>query len=308
MELGRKRLHKPSLHTRHYFGGSDPSQRAVFITAFVFFVLYVIFVLFFFVFAFLIALRKNQLAFIDDQIAKRLFSWPKEPSFDALITSFTELGKIDSHSTFLSITWNSIWRTVLSSLLSIGSSMMVCYILVFYKNKLTRFIYNLGIFVSILPLYGSAAASYRLFENLSLLNNPMILITSISLFGGYFFYMYSFYKSLSWEYAEAAFVDGAGHFRVFFQVMLPMALPSASALYVMHFISGWNDYESTLLYMNEYPNLAYAVYAYGEVTKYNANVPAYFAGILVSLLPILVLFLCFQNTIMEKVYLGGLKG
>ncbi len=42
MELERKRLHKPSLHTRHYFGGSDPSQRAVFITAFVLFVLYVI--------------------------------------------------------------------------------------------------------------------------------------------------------------------------------------------------------------------------------------------------------------------------
>lgn len=185
---------------------------------------------------------------------------------------------------------------------------MVCYILVFYRSKFTRFLYNLGILVSILPLYGTTAATIRLYETIGFINNPIALVTSIGLYGGYFFYMYSFYKSISWDYAEAAFVDGASHYRVFFQIMMPMALPSIAALFVMSFIGGWNDYESTILYMKDYPNLAYAVYAMENTATYNNSIPSYFAGVLVSLVPILVLFLFFQNSIMEKVHLGGLKG
>ena len=62
--------------------------------------------------------------------------------------------------------------------------------------------------------------------------------------------------------------------------------------------------------MTDYPNLSYALYAYENETKYNSQLgkPGYFAGLLVAILPILVLFLIFQNTIMEMVYLGGLKG
>jgi ABC-type glycerol-3-phosphate transport system permease component len=90
--------------------------------------------------------------------------------------------------------------------------------------------------------------------------------------------------------------------------MFPMALPSIAALFVMSFISAWNDYESTILYMYNYPNLAYAVYALEAEMEYNNILPSYLAGVLVSLVPILILFLVFQNSIMEKVHLGGLKG
>ena len=71
---------------------------------------------------------------------------------------------------------------------------MVCYVLVFYRSRITKAIYNLGIFVSILPLYGSAGATFRLYQQIGFINNPIALITSIGLFGGYFFYMYSFYS------------------------------------------------------------------------------------------------------------------
>ena len=66
--------------------------------------------------------------------------------------------------------------------------------------------------------------------------------------------------------------------------------------------------ESTILYMSDYPNLAYAMYALEEYAKYQYVIPEYLAGILICLTPILILFLIFQNSIMEKVHLGGLKG
>ncbi len=284
------------------------SQRVVYGLAWVIIAAYTAYVLFFFLFGILIALRENMPAFTQDRINKDLLSIPTNPNFGNFLAAFDELSKINDTDTFWTITWNSIWRTTISSIFSVGSSAMVCYILVFYRSRFTKLLYALGIIVAILPVYGSAGSIYRLYDQLGLINNPVILITSITLYGGNFFYMYAFFKSMSWQYAEAAFIDGASHYQVFGKVMLPMALPSVSALFVMSFISGWNDYESTLLYMNAYPNLSYAVYAYEEVGKYTGNIPAYFAGVLISLLPILALYVIFQNTIMEEVHLGGLKG
>lgn len=286
------------------------SEKVVFGIAFGFFALYTAFILFFFVFAFLIALIGDGDTFTELQYNNmNLFAWPENATFEAFIKSFDVIASINQgRDTFLTITWNSIWRTTTYVFLSILTSSMVCYILVFYRSKMTKFIYNLGIFISILPLYGTTAATIRLYNQIGFINNPFALITSIGLYGGYFFYMYSFYKSLSWDYAEAAFVDGSSHYRVFFQIMLPMALPSVSALFVMSFISAWNDYESTILYMSKYPNLAYAMYAFEEINKYTNVVPQYMAGVLICLSPILILFLIFQNSIMEKVHLGGLKG
>ena len=255
------------------------SRDIVFTVAFILLLLYTVYVLFFFAFAFICAVKTDNAQYTQDKINNRLFGFGGGFNMKNFVT-----------------------------VLSILSSSMVCYVLVFYRSKMTKFIYNLGLFVSILPVYGSAGSTYRLMYNMGLINNPINMIVSISLYGGYFFYMYSFFKSLSWEYAEAAFVDGAGHFGTFFRVMFPMALPSVSALFIMAFISGWNDYESTLLYMNKYPNLAYGVYAFSENQKYVANMPGLFAGVILTLLPVLLLFIIFQNTIMEKVHLGGLKG
>lgn len=284
------------------------SYKITFAIVFVIFVLYAAFILYFFVFAFAIATKTNQATFIDDQIYGRMFSFSIPPNFKNFILAFDEWGKISQHGGYLVMTWNSVWRTVGSVFFSIMSTAMVTYVICFYKNAYTKFLYSLGLFLAILPLYGAGGAAYRLYDRLNLINNPLQLITSIGLFGGNFFFMYSFWKAISWEYAEAAFVDGAGHFWVFFRVMFPMFVPGMMALAVMGFIGGWNEYESTVIYMYKFPTLAYGIYTYEEVSKYNANTPAYFAGVLIALIPSLTLFVIFQNSIMEKVYLGGLKG
>lgn len=284
-------------------------ERIMFIVMFLVFASLAAFILYFFVLALLISLRSNME--YDDAMYyhTNLFSWPKKPTFASFINSFDVLSKeVTNEGNFLTLFWNSTWRTTTYVFLSILTSSMVCYVLVFYRSKFTKFIYDLGILVSILPLFGSSAATLKLYKAINFYNNPIALVTSIGLFGGFFFYMYSFYKSLKWEYAEAALVDGAGHYKTFFKIMLPMVLPSAAILVVMSFIGSWNDYESTILWMDKYPNLAYAVYYAETQGEYSSNFPEYVAAVLVSLIPILTLFLIFQNSIMEKVHLGGLKG
>ncbi|MDY2841208.1 MAG: hypothetical protein SOT08_00820 [Candidatus Borkfalkiaceae bacterium] len=284
------------------------SQKAVFCVAFVIFCVYAAFILFFFVFAFLIAIKENNRAFLEDQIAAKLFSFPAKPTLKHFIEAFTEWTVIDGETSYITMFFNSVWISILGPLISAFTTASVTYVLVFYRTGYTKWLYKLGVFFAILPLYGASGAMYKLVTDIGIIDSPLMFLTNISLFGGNFFYYYAFYKAISWQYAEAAFIDGASHWQVYLKIMLPMLIPSATALYVMSVISTWNDYANIILYWQSFPTLAYGAYAYSEIAKYNANNPAYFAGVLISIVPILVLFACFQNTIMEKVHIGGLKG
>ncbi len=285
------------------------SRTITFTVAFCIFAVYAAYILFFLVYALLLTL-KTRIGFIKDQGVANLFSFPTSPSLESFALAFKNFN-VNGNSFFMML-WHSIWRSLGGTFIGWFACAMVTYILVFYRNKITSFIYYLGFFLSTLPLYGAGPAEYKLFEQIGFINSPLILIQGITLYGGHFFFMYAFWKALSWEYAEAAYVDGAGEYMVFFRIMLPMAIPSMLSLFIMSFIGSWNTYDSTLLYMQNYPNLAYALYDFGFKLESKSSElggkPTYFAGLLLSVTPALALFLIFQNTIMEKVYLGGLKG
>ena len=291
------------------------SRRIVFTVAFIVFILYTAAILIIFLQGFFISVKEygpllKDHGFTYDKRKVNLFSFYPPFAFDNYIKAFSAFAIDDGvvKYTYLDMLWHSIWRTMGASTISWMSTIMVCYILVHYKSKMTEYIYSLGLVISIIPLYGGGPAQYKLLSDLRLVDNPLLLYTNITLFGGHFFYMYAFWKGISWSYAEAAEIDGANDYQIFFKIMLPMLVPSAIVLFVMSFIGGWNDYEGTLLYMKAYPNLAYGAYVFEEIGMRTTGKPIYFAGVFISLIPILVLFLAFQNTIMERVYLGGLKG
>ncbi len=302
------------------------SMKAVFAIAFLILAIYAAYVIVFFLFGFVLSLKDytyyvgegvfapkywdylstKGLLFTLDSHAFRFMNY-----FDAF-TNFTVTGLNGSTINYLQMLWNSLWRTVVMTGVNWFCTVTVCYVLVHYKNKLTKFIYSLGLILSIIPLYGAGAAEYRLFSNdvFPLINSPFIYLSQITLFGTNFFYMYAFWKSISSEYKEAGLIDGASHLGVYLRIMLPMLIPSAISLFIMLFITNWNNYEYTNLYMRDYADLSYGVYVYRETAVYsgNGNWPIYFAGVIMSFLPIVALFIAFQNTIMEKVYIGGLKG
>lgn len=284
------------------------SQRIVFSIAFVIIGIYTLLILYFFVFAFLISVKGSQNDYLDDLLAARLFSFPEHFSLGNYINVIEAWKDIDGKNDYLMMLWNSIWRTFGSTTLTWFSSACVCYVIVHYKSKFTSVIWWVGLLISMIPLYGSGGSTYKLYANIGWINNPISLYGCISLFGGNFFYMCSFWRAISHSYSEAAEIDGANDYQILAYVMFPMVLPAISALYVMAFIAQWNDYAGTAVFMNEYPNLAYGIYAYGEISKYASNTPAFYAGVLMGMVPLVLLFLTCQETIMEKMYLGGLKG
>ena len=113
---------------------------------------------------------------------------------------------------------------------------------------------------------------------------------------------------MSNAYIEAAEIDGASKWKIMFRIMLPQAAGTWGALFVMDFIGCWNDCTTSMVYFPDWPTLATGLFDYEQDMIRNVNMPVYFAGLMIAMVPVLVLFVIFQDTIMEKVNIGGVKG
>ena len=205
--------------------------------------------------------------------------------------------------------YSIIWAVVPSAF-SILVTTMCAYVIARYKFPGRNFLYAFALVIMMIPTMGSLAASYRLYINLGLYNTYFgIFIMYLGGFSSSFLFLYGFFKGLSWTYAEAAFVDGAGHFRTFFTIMLPIAFPAIGAVAVLAAINIWNDYFNVYLFAPLKATVAVGLnYVQGAISGGRVGYPHLFALIILSMIPILVIFVLFQRTIMDKMAMGGIKG
>lgn len=293
-------LHKK--HKRHKkFNGYSGTAKVVRGIVVAIFAVYAILLMYPYFYALDISLMENGRAFIRNPVH---IPWPLH--FENYARAFKEL-EINNNNYFQML-FNSIWYSVLTPALGLIVSTCTGYVVCKYDFRGKMFIYNMVLIVMMIPVMGSFTAQYRLYNQLNLVNSPLILITGAGGFGSTFLYVYSFFKTVSWNYAEAAFMDGAGHFHVFYKIMMPMVMPMLTAFFVMGFVGAWNSVEGPLTWLEEMPTLSYGIYAYEQKAKYFANQPIYFAGVMISIVPVVLLFIFFQNTIMNNVSIGGLKG
>lgn len=189
---------------------------------------------------------------------------------------------------------------------------LVAYVLAKYKFRGGEFIYMLGIIVWITPIIGSTPSAMLVKKALGIYDNLILLVlTNVSTaFAGFnFLLLYGSFKRLPWSYAEAAFMDGAGHFTVLLKVFLPMMLPTCMVLFVLGFLGAWNDYGTFLVWLPSSPNLAYGVYKFQlDMKSFGGNICQVMAGFAMIAVPTAVLYLCSQKLIVDKFQVGGLKG
>ena len=122
-----------------------------------------------------------------------------------------------------------------------------------------------------------------------------------------YMYFHAFFQNLSWSYAEAAQLDGASDYGIFFKVMLPLALPMFGAIFLMVWLAEWNNYGSALLYLPQMPTLAVGMYLFRDDMYQFARTDMLWAGSFLISLPPLILFIFFSNTLMSNISLGGIK-
>ena len=205
---------------------------------------------------------------------------------------------------------NSLIASGLGSFIGLIQPTLTAYIVSKYRFRGRNFIYALGIFVMILPVYGSLAIALRFGKFVGYYDNlPLLVLLGGSPFGFTFLLLYGAFKNLQWEYAEAAFIDGASHFRVMIQIFFPMMLPTFATLYVLSFIGSWSDYMTTVIWTPSWPTLGFGVWMFqNKASLYGAGVPQILAGFIIIGSITAALYLSAQNLILSKLAVGGLKG
>lgn len=191
---------------------------------------------------------------------------------------------------------------------NIFSKLFAAYFCSRYKTKFGSVLYAIAVVTMILPVVGTMASTIRIMRLLNIYNTyPGILIYNASFYGTYFLVFYATFRGIPETYAEAARMDGAGHFMIMFRIYIPLVMPSVYAVSILQFIMFWNDYQTPLVYLESMPTIAYGLYRFSTTSRAD-NAPALLSAALLVCLPIVILFTIFKNAIMKNVTAGGIKG
>ena len=129
-----------------------------------------------------------------------------------------------------------------------------------------------------------------------------------------FLIFYAMFRGISGTYTEAGLLDGAGYWRIYFRIILPLASSTFLAVFLLSFIAHWNDYSTPLMYLPSYPPLSYGLYMISAGSMDSGQIdnamtePAKIAACFLVSLPIIIIFSIFNQKIMTNVSVGGLKG
>lgn len=217
--------------------------------------------------------------------------------------------------------FNSIVLSVGQTIVGMALSCIAAYVLAKYQFKGNNFIYIATIVASMVPTVGAAPATYKLMLGggflqkegvFGYLYNYLGMMLMIGAFGGPFLYLHSFFKAIPWSYGESAQLDGAGEFRIFLQIMLPLASNGVMTFTIMRFLGSWNEYWGAYLYFGSFfqerETLAVGLNRISKLADNRGLFVELFAAMVVTVVPVFVFYAIFQKQLMRNTIGGGLKG
>jgi N-acetylglucosamine transport system permease protein len=193
--------------------------------------------------------------------------------------------------------------------MTLGS--MCAYVLARFQFPGNRIIYYMMLVCLTFPLFLAIVPLFKLMQTFNLLNRQPGLVVVYVAFALPFtvFFLYPFFRRLPDEIAEAAAVDGAGEWRTFFQVMLPMAKPGIASVAIFNFLGLWNQFLLPVALNSDQDNyvLAQGMARFASQAGYAVDFGALFAAVVITVLPVLVIYIIFQRQLRGSVSQGTIK-
>lgn len=134
----------------------------------------------------------------------------------------------------------------------------------------------------------------------------MVCLQAFSAFG--VFMMKQFYEDIPNELCEAARIDGMTEYGIYLRIMLPLSKPALSTLTIFTFVNTWNDYLGPLIYLRSESHKTIQLGLKMFISQYSSDYGLIMAGSVLSLIPLIVMFLFFQKYFVEGVAATGIKG
>ncbi len=215
-----------------------------------------------------------------------------------------EWGTVPVEKTYGEMMWNSVVYSLCSAFVTTLCTFMVAYAAAMFPYKFSTVLDVIVLGCMAIPIVGNMASSMWMFKTLNLYGNffGMVFIGKFSFQSMYYLVLKAYLKGLPPSLREAAQIDGAGNMSVLLKVMLPLALPAISTVFVIYVISYWNDWQTSQVYLQEYPTAAYGLYKYVEE---QVATPYMIAAVMLLALPVLVVFAIFNKRLMGGVSIAG---
>jgi N-acetylglucosamine transport system permease protein len=212
-----------------------------------------------------------------------------------------------------------IGRAFINTIIVVGTALvlvmvlgsMCAYVLGRFDFPGRRAIYYLMLAGLTFPVFLAIVPLFFVLDNIGLLGTLPGLITTYVAFALPFtvFFLYAFFRGLPNEIAEAAAIDGAGYWRTFFQVMLPMAGPGMASVAIFNFLGLWNQFLLPIALNPATENwvLSQRLAAFVSSAGYAVDFGAMFAAVVITIVPVLIAYIIFQRQLQGSVTQGTSK-
>ncbi|AWI14096.1 hypothetical protein B4064_1330 [Caldibacillus thermoamylovorans] len=231
------------------------------------------------------------------------FALPQDPQWDNYIDAWTT-GGINNY--FL----NSVWYTIVAVILTLILGSFVTFAVTRMEWKLKGFVLALFMAAYMIPLHSTLIPLFNIFNKVNLIDNPLSIIISYTTFNLPITIMIllGFYQSLPREIEEAAVMDGCSVHRIFFQITIPMTAPVLSTTAIINMIYNWNEFVFVNTFISSEKWKTITVGVNNFVGQYLTDWGAIGATLVISILPILLVYLFLSDRIIEGLAAGSVKG
>jgi ABC-type glycerol-3-phosphate transport system permease component len=237
--------------------------------------------------------------------------WPVNPQF---VENYQE---VLTRVPFALWMWNTFFVTVMALIGTVLSASLVAYSFARFRYPGRDALFMLTLGTLMLPVEVTLIPQYLLFKNLGWLDTFLPLIVPFWLGGGAFniFLMRQFFMSLPYDLDEAARIDGASSWRVFWQILMPLCKAAIATMATLGFISHWNSFLAPLIFISSQSKYLVAVglryFSSGVANGQAAARPQdhlLMAAALMVALPCLILFFLAQRYFVQGIVMSGIKG
>lgn len=226
---------------------------------------------------------------------------PSNPQWDNYAKIWTKIP-------MLTFTFNTAKLTILITVIQLATSSFAAYGFAKcnFKGRDTLFLCYVATIA--IPWQSYMLPQYALLNKFHLIDThlSLILIQSFTAFG--VFLIRQFYLSIPNELLEAARIDGLNEYGIYFRIMLPLSKPALASLTIFSFVTIWNDFMGPMIYINSTSLKTIQLGLRMFIGLYSSEYGLIMAASVVSLIPVIAIFLAFQKFFVQGVATSGLKG
>lgn len=231
------------------------------------------------------------------------FGFPKHIALDNFAKAFVK-------GNMLIFFRNTIFISVISIAIITILSALAAYAITRINFKYGNAIYYLFMIGLTIPVQSIMIPSYLLMGKLHLVNNiwSLVIVYVSSCMSFSIFILSGFFRTIPLEVEEAALIDGCSEFKTFTKIILPLGKPALTTIIIFNLLTIWNDFYNPLLYIRDDNIKTLSLGLAKYMGRYVSNYPTMFAAVVISSIPIIMVFLALQKQFVAGITAGAVKG